>query len=67
MSHQPDDLMTTAEVAAMARVSSKTVLVWNDSGALLEAMRLPGGGRRFHRSDVEALLAPTNPAPSDAA
>ena len=51
------DMLTTAEVADLCRVSNSTVTRWLADG------RLPGvkvGPRtfRFRRSDVEALLTP---------
>lgn len=60
-----DDLLKTAEVADLARVSTVTVTRWFHEG------RLPGvkvGPRtfRFRRSDVVALLAPP-PSSTEAA
>lgn len=56
--HDGADLLTTPEVAALARVSRETVARWAKDGILRTAMLLPGGQRRFRRSDVEALLDP---------
>ena len=64
---QPGDLLTTTEAAAVLQVSANTVRDWADSGALA-GVRTPGGHRRFRRSDVDALLAPSAPTgePTDA-
>jgi excisionase family DNA binding protein len=58
MQSTPDDLLTTGEVAEMARVSRQTVWRWAEDGVLKTAVELPSGQRRFRRSDVEALLTP---------
>ena len=55
---EPDDLLTTAEVAALARVDISTVARWARDGQLLPAQKTPGGHRRFRRSDVLAALDP---------
>lgn len=49
------DLMTPAEVAQALRVDPKTVTRWAIKG-LLTSIRTPGGHRRFHTSEVQALL-----------
>ncbi|HSS09088.1 MAG TPA: helix-turn-helix domain-containing protein [Acidimicrobiales bacterium] len=54
-----DDLLTTAEVADLAGVSRTTVWRWAEDGILPTAVELPSGHRRFRRSDVDALLAPS--------
>ena len=51
-----DSLMTPAEVAALFRVSPKTVARWSRSGRLT-ALRTLGGHRRFRAGEVEALRA----------
>jgi excisionase family DNA binding protein len=53
-----DELLTTAEVAELARVSRTTVWRWAADGTLAAAVVLPSGQRRFRRSDVEALIYP---------
>ena len=59
---QPD-LLTTAEVAAMFRVTEATVTSWVRDRKLT-AITLPGGkGYRFHRSEVDAFLVP-DPEPA---
>ena len=55
-----DALLTPAEVAALFRVSPKTVTRWAESGKL-PAMRTLGGHRRFRASHVEAVLAVAEP------
>lgn len=49
-------ILKTAEVARLCRVNSMTVRRWVAEGHL-EAVRLPTGGYRFHRSAVDELLA----------
>ncbi len=49
-------LMTPAEVAALFRVSPKTVARWSRAGKLT-ALRTLGGHRRFKMEEVEALRA----------
>lgn len=57
------DLLTTAEVAETFRVTEAAVTAWVREGKLT-AVRTPGGkGYRYHRSDVEAFLAP-DPEPA---
>ena len=52
------DLVSTGEAAKELGVSVQTVRRWEQSGHL-PAVRTPGNQRRFRRSDVEALLAPS--------
>jgi excisionase family DNA binding protein len=49
-------LLTPSEVARAFRVDEKTVNRWADAGRLGRVVRTPGNRRRFHRSQVEALL-----------
>lgn len=49
-------LLTTAEVAAMFRVESKTVTRWVRAGKLT-SIRTLGGHRRYREVEVRALLA----------
>ncbi len=51
-----DTLLTPAEVAALFRVSPKTVTRWARAGKLT-AMRTLGGHRRFRAAEVRELLA----------
>lgn len=53
--HAPDQLLTPADVAALAFVDPKTVGRWARAGKI-PFETTPGGHRRFRRSDVEALL-----------
>lgn len=59
---QADELLTTAEVARLARVSVGAVSKWAVAGELPVAMQTPGGQRRFWRSDVERILTPPTKA-----
>lgn len=49
------ELLTPAEVAAMFRVSPKTVTRWARAGKLT-ALRTLGGHRRFRAAEVKELL-----------
>ncbi len=51
----PDRLLTPAEVAALLRVSPKTVTRWAKKKKV-GSIRTPGGHRRFRESEVRALL-----------
>lgn len=55
----PTDLLTTIDVAELAKCSPDTVRRWVDEGLLTPVLRLPGGAYRFERADVLALLTPT--------
>jgi excisionase family DNA binding protein len=48
-------LLTPAQVAALFRVDAKTVTRWAQAGRL-EAIRTPGGHRRYRAAQVHALL-----------
>ncbi|MGH3423912.1 MAG: BldC family transcriptional regulator [Nocardioidaceae bacterium] len=50
-----DRLLTPGEVARLFRVDPKTVTRWANAGKL-PSVRTLGGHRRFHESDVRALL-----------
>jgi excisionase family DNA binding protein len=52
---EPDRLYTLAEVAWMFQVSLETVRNWNRR-RLLDAVRTPGGHRRFRAEDLDPLL-----------
>lgn len=47
--------MAIGEVAKSFGVTVGTVRNWEKQG-LIEAIRTPGGQRRFRRTDIEALL-----------
>jgi excisionase family DNA binding protein len=51
-----DDLLTPAEVAAILFVDPKTVTRWARAGKL-DAIRTPGGHRRYLRADVLAIMS----------
>ncbi|MCW2846550.1 MAG: DNA-binding protein, partial [Marmoricola sp.] len=53
--HDADELLTPAEVAAMLFVDPKTVTRWARAGKL-DAIRTPGGHRRYRRTDVLAIM-----------
>ncbi|WP_293002665.1 helix-turn-helix domain-containing protein [Mycobacterium sp.] len=53
--HDPDDLVTSAEAARLGRVSKITIHRAVKAGKLTP-LRTPGGHFRFRRSDIEALL-----------
>lgn len=50
-----DQLLTPAEVAAILFVDPKTVTRWARAGKL-DAIRTPGGHRRYLKSDVLAIM-----------
>jgi len=54
--HEPEPLLTPAEVASMFRVDPKTVTRWAAAGSI-GSIRTPGGHRRFRESEVLQLLA----------
>jgi excisionase family DNA binding protein len=56
----PETLLTPAEVAALFRVDPKTVTRWAKAGKL-SSIRTLGGHRRYRASEVQALLAQTQP------
>lgn len=51
-----DALLTPSEVAALFRVSPKTVTRWAKQGKM-GAIRTLGGHRRFRASEVKAAIA----------
>ena len=53
--HEPEPLLTPAEVASMFRVDPKTVTRWAKAGKLT-SIRTLGGHRRYRESEVRALL-----------
>lgn len=53
MEEHTDRLLTPGEVAAMFRVSSKTVTRWARAGKI-PAVRTLGGHRRFRESEILA-------------
>lgn len=55
------DLLTASEVAPLFRVTLPTIYRWAEDGTI-PSVRV-GGVVRFHRSDIEALLAPATGDP----
>nr|BFE56038.1 hypothetical protein GCM10020063_005640 [Dactylosporangium thailandense] len=53
--HDPEPLLTPAEVSTMFRVDPKTITRWAKAGKL-SAIRTLGGHRRYRESEVRALL-----------
>ena len=53
--HDPEPLLTPAEVASMFRVDPKTVTRWAKAGKLT-SIRTLGGHRRYRESEVRSLL-----------
>ena len=53
--HEPEPLLTPAEVASMFRVDPKTVTRWARAGKLT-AIRTLGGHRRFKVSEIKRCL-----------
>jgi excisionase family DNA binding protein len=50
-----DDLLTSAEVAALFGVDRRTVVLWAKRGRL-PALRTPGGQHRFRADEIRRLL-----------
>jgi excisionase family DNA binding protein len=48
--------LTVDEVAALLRVSTKTISRWARSDVTMPALRIGGGTVRFHRQRLEAWL-----------
>jgi excisionase family DNA binding protein len=53
--HEPDELLTPAEVARLFRVDPKTVTRWARAGKLDSIMTL-GGHRRYKASEIRKKL-----------
>lgn len=51
----PERLLTPGEVAALFKVDRATVTRWAAAGRI-GSIKTPGGHRRFHESEVRALL-----------
>ncbi|MSO78487.1 MAG: BldC family transcriptional regulator [Acidimicrobiia bacterium] len=64
--HEPEELLTPAEVAAMFRVNPKTVTRWARAGKI-SAIRTLGGHRRFKKSEIDALLQEVQETPESPA
>ena len=59
---EPEPLLTPGEVAKALRVDPKTVSRWARAGKL-NAIRTPGGHRRFRESEVRVYLEPVPETP----
>ena len=64
--HEPEPLLTPAEVASMFRVDPKTVTRWAKSGKLT-SIRTLGGHRRYREAEVKELLGGVIPTQRGAA
>ncbi len=53
--HEPEPLLTPAEVASMFRVDPKTVTRWAKAGKL-SSIRTLGGHRRYRADEVRKFL-----------
>lgn len=54
--YENDELLTSGEVAALFKVERKTVNRWEREGRIPQAIRTPGGHRRYSRAAVMELL-----------
>jgi excisionase family DNA binding protein len=52
---EPQELLTSAEVASMFGVDRRTVVLWAKRGRL-PALRTPGGQHRFRSAEIQRLL-----------
>ncbi len=59
-------LLTTAELAEQFRVHPSTIRRWIEDGRI-SAITLPGGLKRYRKSEVEAILAGEHRSPAGAA
>ena len=57
----PDDELTVREVAALKKVSTRTVYAWVAEGRLTPR-RTPGGHLRFSRLEVERAVIESAPS-----
>jgi excisionase family DNA binding protein len=60
MNTPEQELVTVSEIARMFRVSPKTVSRWERQGRI-QAIKTPGGHRRFRAQDVQDLWNTANP------
>jgi excisionase family DNA binding protein len=58
----PPELLTTAEVAKMLRVSRSRVKELVTVGVLHPIRLTPNGHFRYHRTEIQALIAPPLPS-----
>jgi excisionase family DNA binding protein len=52
---EPPRLLTSAEVASIFGVDTKTVIRWANTGKL-NAVKTPGGRYRYHQAHIYAYL-----------
>lgn len=60
-----EPMLTPAQVALLLNVDVQTVARWAREGKI-DAVRTPGGHRRYRRSDVEAMLKASTPRHTEA-
>lgn len=61
---EKSDYLHVSAVAALFHVSTRTVARWADEGRLPHVLTL-GGHRRFHRKDIEDLVAQLQRVPPE--
>jgi excisionase family DNA binding protein len=54
---QGDRLLTTAEAADYLRVSRRTLARWIQQGIAPPSIKLPSGGRRYRKADLDRWIA----------
>ena len=54
---EPPELLTVPEAARYLRVSPRTLDRWRRQGTGPPSLKLPAGGRRYRRTDLDAWLA----------
>jgi len=54
--------LTPSQAAAYLQVTRQTIYRWCDEGRLPFHELQSGGGRRFNREDLDALLTPGSPS-----
>jgi excisionase family DNA binding protein len=52
-----EELLTVEEAARYLRVTRRTLDRWRASGIGPPSIKLPSGGRRYRRADLDAYLA----------
>jgi excisionase family DNA binding protein len=60
----PEVYLSPRQAARRLGVSVRTLARWADTKGL-KPSRTPGGHRRFHVDDLDALLEPDPPAPTE--
>ncbi len=54
---QGDRLLTTTEAADYLRVSRRTLARWLKEGIAPPSIKLPSGGRRYRKADLDRWIA----------